>query len=99
MFEHHHLFSLEHSISVRLTEAFAKYQNVKLAQTTKDLVKSIRLHHLKNVDVLHSGEFQPVPFTSLCLEYLKSVAVHRFFQIIAKTKYFEYTPMLKTYLK
>jgi hypothetical protein len=42
VFEHHHLFSLEHFLSVRLTDSFSKYQTVRLAQTTKDLVNVAR---------------------------------------------------------
>ena len=58
VFEHHHLFALEHHLSVRLTEAFSKYQTVRLAQASKDLVMNClkiaicyffkKLHWLQN---------------------------------------------------
>lgn len=41
VFEHHHLFSLEHYLGSRLTEIFVAYSKVKASQSSKDLEKRL----------------------------------------------------------
>ena len=45
VFDHHHLFSLEHYLTRRLSESYIMYGKTKTSQATKDLEKRLEILH------------------------------------------------------
>ena len=54
VFDHHHLFSLEHYLTRRLSEAYVIYGKTKVGQASKDLEKRLDILH-KSVDDLKAS--------------------------------------------
>ena len=56
VFEHHHLFSIEHYLTTKLTKTFLLYTKIKTAQVSKDLDKRLEVLY-KSIEELKSKEF------------------------------------------
>ena len=55
VFEHHHLFSLEHYLTTKLGATFLAYSKIKAAQVTKDLDKRLEVIY-ESVEELKAKE-------------------------------------------
>ena len=57
VFEHHHLFSLEHYLTTKLGATFLAYSKINAAQVTKDLEKRLEVIY-ESVEELKAKEVQ-----------------------------------------
>lgn len=55
VFDHHHLFSLDHYLSTKLSEKYIAYNKVKSGQASKDLDKRLEVLY-QSVDALKTKQ-------------------------------------------